>query len=489
MQTLGDSMASIVKDKNGRKRILFFNSDGERKAIRLGTASMHDARTVATRVELLVSAKVNGTSVQSDTTNWLTSIGDELYTKLVKHGLVAPRVKQQAVTLAAFLDGFIAKQSDKKPSTITCLTQCRNDLVEYFGADKPIDSITEGDAEDWRHFLRTRKARPGRQKSATARASQSSKRDRDKPKQPPKRLQENTIRRRCGRARQLFQAAVRHRLIARNPFAELKGVSVLANRSRDYFITRDEADKVLADCPDSQWKLLFALSRFGGLRCPSEHLGLRWGDVNWALGRITIRSPKTEHHEGKSERVIPLFPELLPYLEAVRDEFLASDFDPKIQRMSEQPVITRYRTVNINLRTQLQRIIRKAGLTPWPKLFQNLRATRETELAETFPIHVVCDWIGNSEAVARRHYLQTTDAHFQAAVSANPPVPSTDPPDSGQAAQKAAHNTTPSVGMDRNTSEANYEISDEYVNPPIPLVFNMAEAGVEPARGLPPNGF
>ena len=33
--------------------------------------------------------------------------------------------------------------------------------------------------------------------------------------------------------------------------------------------------------------------------------------------------------------------------------------------------------------------IKRAGLTPWPKLFQNLRSTRETELAETFPLHVM----------------------------------------------------------------------------------------------------
>ena len=60
----------------------------------------------------------------------------------------------------------------------------------------------------------------------------------------------------------------------------------------------------------------------------------------------------------------------------------------------------------------MERIIRKADLKPWPKLFQNLRATRETELAEEFPIHVVCDWIGNTQAVATKHYLQTTDEHF-----------------------------------------------------------------------------
>jgi hypothetical protein len=78
-------------------------------------------------------------------------------------------------------------------------------------------------------------------------------------------------------------------------------------------------------------------------------------------------------------------------------------------------VITKYRGPNCNLRTQFQRILAKAGLKPWPKLFQNLRATRETELAEEHPIHVVCAWMGNSKAVAIEHYLQVTDAHFEKA--------------------------------------------------------------------------
>lgn len=48
-----------------------------------------------------------------------------------------------------------------------------------------------------------------------------------------------------------------------------------------------------------------------------------------------------------------------------------------------------------NLRTQLLRIIRRAGWNPWPKLFQNLRSTRQTELADEYPIQVVTAWIGN----------------------------------------------------------------------------------------------
>ena len=111
---------------------------------------------------------------------------------------------------------------------------------------------------------------------------------------------------------------------------------------------------------------------YGGLRCPSEHLGLRWGDIDFDSGRMVVRSPKTAHHDGKGQRTMPLFPELRPYLEAVREEFLEG-FDPKAQRLSEQPVITRYRDTNANLRTQLLRIIAKAKVAPWPKLFQNCR--------------------------------------------------------------------------------------------------------------------
>jgi len=129
---------------------------------------------------------------------------------------------------------------------------------------------------------------------------------------------------------------------------------------------------------------------------------LTWADVNWEQGRILVHSPKTEHHEGGESRLVPLFPELLPYLHEVFDE----------AEPGTEHVITRYRQPNSNLRTQLKRIIHKAGLKPWPRLFQNLRSTRETELTETFPLHVVTAWIGNSQLVARKHYLQVTDEHF-----------------------------------------------------------------------------
>ncbi len=92
----------------------------------------------------------------------------------------------------------------------------------------------------------------------------------------------------------------------------------------------------------------------------SKHLAIKWGDVDWEQNRMTFRSPQTEHHDGMSFRVIPIFPELRPYLDKVYEQAAEGT----------EYVITRYRQRNCNLRTQLPRIIRKAALTPWQKLFQ-----------------------------------------------------------------------------------------------------------------------
>lgn len=80
-----------------------------------------------------------------------------------------------------------------------------------------------------------------------------------------------------------------------------------------------------------------------------------------------------------------------------------------MNRAGPKWVITRNRQRNVNFRTQLQRIVRKTGLKAWPRLFQNLRSTREMELAETFPLHVAAASIGNSQVAAKKHYLQATD--------------------------------------------------------------------------------
>ncbi len=225
---------------------------------------------------------------------------------------------------------------------------------------------------------------------------------------------------------------------------------------------------MLDACPDAEWRLIFGLARFGGLRCPSEHLALTWNCIDWAHGRIRVPSPKTEHHAGRTSRTIPLFPELLPLINEVWDNF------------GDEPgefVINRGRDSNLNLRTQLTRIIERAGLEPWPKLFQNLRSTRETELAEEYPIHVVCDWLGNTKAIAAKHYLQVTDEHFRKATrSAQNPTQTVHDDDdcSGQQSRE-------SLASSKESSAVNCGQS-------LPTV-KVAETGLEPVQGIPPRGI
>ncbi|MBX3403003.1 MAG: tyrosine-type recombinase/integrase [Phycisphaeraceae bacterium] len=194
-------------------------------------------------------------------------------------------------------------------------------------------------------------------------------------------------------------------MLAENPFAEVRTGSQ-TNRSRMHFITREVAAKVLDACPDAEWRAIFAHSRYGGLRRPSEHLALRWRDVDWAAGRLTVWSSKTEAHEGGAFRVVPLFPELRAVL---MEAF-------EVAESGGEHVVARYRQRNCNLRTQLLRILSRAGVPAWPRLFHNLRSSRQTELTEEFPAHVVSAWLGNSVVVAQAHYLQVRDRHFDAAV-------------------------------------------------------------------------
>ena len=385
-------MASISKEPGGRRTIQFVAGDGRRRSIRLGKVTQRLAEEIKGHIEALNAAVIAHVAIDRRTAEWLGDLDPKLYDKLANVDLTPKRAQLERATLGLFLDGYLKSRTDAKPLTITSLRRTRDDLVNHFGATKPLADITAGDADEFRRQLESRKKRP---------------------------LADNTVRRRCSIARQFFRAAVKHRLIRENPFGEMKGISVRENKERSYFISRADAEKVIAACPDAQWRLLFALSRWGGLRCPSEHLGLRWGDVDWdpKIGRLHVTSPKTEHHQGGGSRAVPLFPELRPHLEEVyreAQEAVGLDAVPS----ADQPIITRYRDTNSNLRTQLNRIIRRAGLTPWPKLFQNLRSTRQTELVETQPLHRVCAWLGNSEIVATKHYLQVTDAHFEEANSA-----------------------------------------------------------------------
>ncbi|MHC4520307.1 MAG: tyrosine-type recombinase/integrase [Planctomycetota bacterium] len=391
-------MASVAKDGNGgRRRILFIDpTDSRRRTLRLGKCSARAAGTVCRHTEELVSAKIRGHAIGPATAAWLTEIGDGLHERLAKVGLVEPRNRAPAAALGKFTADYIeSRRADAKPRTIKNLAQSRKELVRFFGEDKPMASITSGDAIEFRLAMLGRG------------------------------LAENTVRRHLGRSRQFFSAAIDKELVAKNPFVHKQiKVAVRGNPARRQFIPRTVIDRVLAVCEDDvQWQVIICLARYAGLRTPSETLALKWCDVDWENNLIIVRCPKLERLERHATRTIPLFAELRPVLlKAFEESPTGSEF-----------VIHKYRGGGTNLRSQFERLIRRSGQEPWGMPFQNLRSSREVELSETFPWFTVCSWLGHSREVAREHYMSVPVEHFARAV-AGEPAPAGD----GTAARKPA---------------------------------------------------
>lgn len=86
--------------------------------------------------------------------------------------------------------------------------------------------------------------------------------------------------------------------------------------------------------------------------------------------------------------------------------------------------------LGVNLRTQLERIIPKAGHETWPRLLQNLRTSCATDWVERYPSHVVAKWLGHSPKVAAQHHLMSREHHFEDVVrgAAAGDVAAKDPP-------------------------------------------------------------
>ena len=139
------------------------------------------------------------------------------------------------------------------------------------------------------------------------------------------------------------------------------------------------------------------------------------GDADWERNRLSIPPPKPRSY-GKSHRVIPLFTLLRPHLEAAFEH---------AEEGSEFIVPEEYRKRaegeggwgGANLRTRFGKIVRRAGVDPWPRLWHLLHASCESDLAQSFPLATVTKWLGNTPSVALRHYVDPTEAAFDRAVN------------------------------------------------------------------------
>ncbi len=182
---------------------------------------------------------------------------------------------------------------------------------------------------------------------------------------------------------------------------------------------------------------------------------MRWDDIHWDAKRFTVHSPKTAYIEGKGSRIVPLFPELEPFL---------LDAFEHVEEGQEYVFEQLRRSASKNLRTQALRYIKMAGVKPWKKTFQNLRSSRQTELVETWPEHVVAAWLGNSVEIARKHYLQVTDEHFDRATNGTPNMPESAAQNPTHLMQNVAQNPTQQAHARARSEWKNEDATDVLAN-------------------------
>lgn len=362
-------MASLTLTTSGLRLVQFYTAgeNGKRKhmTLRLGRVSASYADRVKGHVEQIQLNRTMQQPLPAETVAWLRGLKGELARRMADVGLIRHR---ETSTLAAFLDRCIAARTDLKPFSRKNLRQTRDSLVGFFTADYDLREITQPRAIQWQRDAKTKYA------GATVAAFTK-------------------------KARQMFGEALAAGLIESNPFVGVKA-GKMSNPSRLQYVPPTLFQKVVDACPHEEWALIFALARWGGLRIPSEMQEMRWTDVDFDGGRMKVLSPKT-HHQGKSERTVPISPELRPYLEKCHRLRGGAMVIERIQRK--------------NLRGGAERIFSAAKVTPWPRMFQNLRASREIDWAMQFPLHVVCAWMGHTEAVAFKHYLGTMDRDYERA--------------------------------------------------------------------------
>ncbi len=373
-------MSSITKRPNGHRWICY-KFHGKRHTIRLGAASDRDARIFQLFLDRLVDSRRFGQPVEPEIVAWLSRIDRKLYSGLLTAGIVEERGPS---TIGELVDAherrLIAR--GRKESTLVNSRVLYGNLTRHFGEACRLDSVTLDAADGFRTWLLTAGKRNGSG------------------------LMPSTVTNRCRRARAIFAYAIKNGWLIANPFREL-GQGSEANAARNVYVPRELFERILDATKDVEFRLLLAMSRYAGLRCPSEVKKLPWSTIDLEINIFTAQSPKTERHEGQEKREVPIFPEL-------RARILEA------QAQAVGPLMfPRHQITGAAITSKLTRSLRSIDEALWPKPFVNLRASCEHDwLMAGHKINEVAAWMGHSADTMLKHYNRVVKEQQVRAASA-----------------------------------------------------------------------
>lgn len=369
---------SLLRKVSGRSGYeLRFYVERQRRAIWIGKISARGVREYDREIQSLLDSRRAGVSPEPDSVRWAEGLPDRIHAKLLSYGLVPPRKIRQLSPeqrkLSAYTQAYIDELTAAE-RTKNNYSQTRNWLVKHLGSPD-VGSITRQDMKRWQQFLKS---------EGLALSNRN------------KHVQ---------RAKTMFRAAVDDRILPESPADAIKQEKAEAAQARgregDGLVSAETTLRVLSGLPDTNWRLIFGLMRFQGMR-RCEAWALEWTHVRWDDGMLDIHSPKTGYRE------CPIFADTLPILQ---DAFEVAK--PKARQCVR--LEGSEHSITPLLKKRVERIL-GAG-NAWPKICQQLRITRRNELERQFPNHTVNEWLGHDGATASKYYLRVTDSDLEKASS------------------------------------------------------------------------
>lgn len=364
-------MASILSERKDRKGFeVRAYALGKTFVCWIGPLTVRQQREYERHVSAVIDAYRVGASADVESIKWFDSVPARIRDRFVSWGMLPAMQRRALVQEQRTVGGWTRLYIDELPGvarTKNNYEQARTWLLKAIDAKRDIASITTGEMRRFQSSM-----------SGLALSSRN------------KHLQ---------RVKTMLAGACEDGLIAISPASGVKEERSVKriDRSRQYFVDATDTQKVLAKLPDTNWRLIFALMRFQGLR-RHEVFAIDWSNIDWQTNELTIPADTKT-----GWRSMPIFPETLEYL---RDAFETAKPGEKLVRWSgSQDSLTEL------LKKRVRAILGKC----WPKACQQLRSTRRTELDALFPSYVVNEWLGHDTKTAERHYQQVTPEHLSRA--------------------------------------------------------------------------
>jgi integrase len=364
--------------KDGIWEIQFHDEFGRKKTITLSgrkfTAKV--AGELREVVATLIYEKINEVAIpHRKTKEWVTKAPLEIREKLARFGWCQVLSKHTAKEM---WDTFLDKRTFKCESTRRGYLQVRERFFQFpsFKPNELLATLTQDRMRQWKEFLLD----CGRFVPATVAGT-------------------------LDKAKAVFNWAVEQKWITESPL-EGVGSGSYRNTEQDRIVTMVEYRKLLAACPNQEWRVIIALARVGGLR-PCEVMTLRWQDIDRENDRFTVYSPKLKGHK-RYKREVPLFPEVLEELDRLRSIPGNEDREFIINRYSNRK--------SVGLWAPVITIFVRAGIGEIPRPFDNMRMSRSNEIRQQYGTKLESLWIGHTRKTADQYYTVATAEDYAIAV-------------------------------------------------------------------------